>query len=531
MDNFLIILNVLGGIGLFLLGMIVMTDGLRALAGHAMRAVLMRFTKSPFTGALTGAVSTAILQASGVTTVAAVGFVGAGLITFPEALGIIFGANIGTTFKGWIIALLGFKMSLGNVFLPIVFIGAILRLFSKGRLADIGYTIAGFGLVFVGLTFMQESMGDLRGFVSFDNLPADTLAGRLLLVALGLVFTIITQSSSVSVAAALTALYADLINFNQAAALVIGMDLGTTSTAALATIGGSVGVRRTGFSHVIFNVLTAVLALLLINPFAWSWNYFSLGELNSNAEIALVAFHTCFNVLGVILILPFTGQFARFMENLIPERASVYTRKLDSVLLEDADLALNAVQSTVSALSVALFSHVNAILGDKERGARADLNELQAALNETHAYVDRIKPKSSEGADWERLLNMFHTLDHLQRLHERCEEDEERAVTARDTAELAEECSLLINSIRSIINDIENNNWLQAAENAKAAAAKIHVKVRPYRRSVIAGIANGTFDVYTGTGKLEAIRWLRRVSKHIERITEHVQLSVPARGE
>lgn len=531
MDKILVIIQVAGGIGLFLLGMIVMTDGLRALAGHAMRAVLMRFTKSPLSGALTGAVSTAILQASGITTVAAVGFVGAGLITFPESLGIIFGANIGTTFKGWIIALLGFKLSLENIFLPIVFLGAIIRLVSKGRLATIGYSIAGFGLVFVGLTFMQESMSELHGFVSFENLPADTLSGRLLLVALGLVFTVITQSSSVSVAAALTALYADLINFNQAAALVIGMDLGTTSTAALATIGGSVGVRRTGFSHVIFNLLTAILALVLINPFAWSWNYFSLGELNNNAEIALVAFHTCFNVLGVIIILPFTNQFARFMENLIPEKVSVYTRKLDSVLLEDTDLALNAAQSAISTLSIALFLHVNAILGDKERGKRADLEELQSALNDTHAFLDRIKPGSTEGAEWERLLNMFHTLDHLQRLHERCEEDEERAITARDTPELAEECSLLINCVRSIVADIEDNNWLQAAEKTNDAASKIHLKVRPYRRSVMAGIARGTFDVYLGTGKLEAIRWLRRVSKHIERITEHVQLSVLASGE
>ncbi len=531
MDKILVIVQVAGGIGLFLLGMIVMTDGLRALAGHAMRAVLMRFTKSPLTGALTGAISTAILQASGITTLAAIGFVGAGLITFPESLGIIFGANIGTTFKGWIIALLGFKLSLGNVFLPIVFIGAILRLISKGRLATVGYSIAGFGLVFVGLTFMQESMSELHGFVTFQNLPADTLSGRLLLVALGIIFTVLTQSSSAGVAAALTALYADIINFNQAAALVIGMDLGTTSTAAIATIGGSVGVRRTGFSHVIFNLLTALLALLIINPYTWVWNYFSPGELIKNAEIALVGFHTCFNTLGVIMILPFTNQFARFMEKLIPEKVSVYTRKLDVVLLEDTDLALNAVQSTISTLSTALFSHVNAILGDTERGARADLDELQSALNETHSYVDRIKPKSTEGADWERLLNMFHTLDHLQRLHERCEEDEERAITARETEELAEECSLLINSIGSIIIDIEASNWLKAAEKAKDTAAKIHIKVRPYRRSVMAGIAGGTFDVYLGTGKLEAIRWLRRVSKHIERITEHVQLSVLASGK
>jgi phosphate:Na+ symporter len=190
-----------------------------------------------------------------------------------------------------------------------------------------------------------------------------------------------------------------------------------------------------------------------------------------------------------------------------------------------------ALTGAISTISVALFSHVNAIPGDTERGARADLDELQSALNDTHAYVDRIKPKSSEGAEWERLLNMFHTLNHLQRLHERCEEDEERAITAKDTEELAEECGLLINSIRSIVEDIEVNNWLKAAEKAKDTAAKIHVKVRPYRRNVIAGIANGTYDVYAGTGKLEAIRWLRRVSRHVERITEHVELSVLAGGK
>jgi phosphate:Na+ symporter len=174
---------------------------------------------------------------------------------------------------------------------------------------------------------------------------------------------------------------------------------------------------------------------------------------------------------------------------------------------------------------------VNSILGDKEKGKRADLEELQAALNDTHAFLDRIKPGSTEGAEWERLLNMFHTLDHLQRLHERCEEDEDRAVTARTTPELAEECSLLISCVRSIVTDIEDNNWLQAAEKANDAASKIHLKVRPYRSSVMAGIARGTYDVYLGTGKLEAVRWLRRVSRHVARITEHVQLAVLASGK
>ncbi|MGI9534447.1 MAG: Na/Pi cotransporter family protein, partial [Thermodesulfobacteriota bacterium] len=316
-DKFQIIIHVAGGIGLFLLGMIVLTDGLRTLAGKAMRSALMRFTSSPLSGALTGAASTAILQSSSATTVAAVGFVRAELITFPEALGIIFGANIGTTFKGWLIAILGFKLSIANFFLPIVFIGAVLRLFTKGRLATIGYSIAGFGLIFVGITVMQQSMSEMHGFISFENLPTDSFSSRLLLVGLGVLFSAITQSSSAGVVATLTALFANLINFEQAAALVIGMDIGTTVTAAMATIGGTVGAKRTGYSHVIYNLLTATIAFFLITPYTLIWDYLAPGQLIQNAEIALVAFHTLFNTLGVIVILPFTRQFAFFMEKLI----------------------------------------------------------------------------------------------------------------------------------------------------------------------------------------------------------------------
>lgn len=528
MSEVLIIVQVLGGIGLFLLGMIIMTDGLRELAGNTMRSALMRFTKSPVTGVLTGAASTAILQSSSLTTVAAVGFVGAELITFPAALGIIFGANIGTTFKGWIIAILGFNLSLGNLFLPLVFVGAVLRLFSKGRLSTIGYTIAGFGLIFVGITFMQQSMAGMNDFISFENLPADTLSGRLLLVGIGVVFTVITQSSSVGVVAALTALYAGLINFNQAAVLVIGMDVGTTMTAALATVGGSVGAKRTGFSHVIYNLLTAMGALVILTPYTRIWEYFSPGALVENAEIALVGFHTFYNTLLVIIILPFTKQFARFMQWLIPEKPSPYIEKLDDALLEDTDIALNAVQSVIKNESIALFRHINAILGDTETGKRVDLDELQSALNKTHAFADRIQIKPEEGVKWERFVNIVHTLDHLQRLHERCEEDEDRAVTARDTPELSEECSLLTRTIKEIIQDIGDNSWHHAYEIAAEAAKTIHKKVRPYRAEVMSRVASGELSVNRGTSNLEAIRWLRRVSRHVTRITLHTEASLLA---
>lgn len=521
MSEALVIVQVAGGIGLFLLGMIVMTEGLRALAGTSMRSLLMRFTKSPVTGAITGASTTAVLQSSSLTTVAAVGFVGAGLITFSDALGIIFGANIGTTFKGWIIALLGFKYSLDNVFLPLIFLGAILKLFTKGRISTIGYSIAGFGLIFVGITYMQSSMSEMQSFITFENLPADSLSSRLLLVLIGVIFTAITQSSSAGVVAALTALYAGLINFNQAAALVIGMDIGTTLTAALATVGGSVGVKRTGFSHVIYNLLTATGALILLTPYTHAWEYFAPGQILTNAEIALVGFHTFFNTLGVLIILPFTGQFAKLMERIVPDKTSTYIDSLDKSLLADSELALGAVHIAIKKESIALFKHVNAILGDVLTGKKADLEELQSALNTTYSFLDEVKIDNAQDSKWERVVSTIHTIDHLQRLHERCEEDEDRAVTARDTAQLQTECAVLTEAIKEIIPYIENDDWFHAQEVAQKAGSLIHQSVSPFRASVMRRVAGDEIDPDTGTSNLEAIRWLRRVSRHISRITQH----------
>ena len=520
-----------GGLGLFLLGMIIMTDGLRALAGSAIRAALIRFTHSPLSGAVTGAAGTAVLQSSSATTVAAVGFVGAGLLTFPESLGIIFGANIGTTLKGWIIAVFGFKFPLGTLVLPLVLVGAIMRMFARGRAADVGYAMAGFGLVFVGISLMQEGMGGLTDIITPEALPADTLFGRLQLVAVGVFITVITQSSSAGVAATLTALYAGAINFEQAAALVIGMDVGTTVTAAMATIGRSVAARRTGLSHVIYNLFTACGALILITPFTLFWEYLFPGTLSNNAEIALVAFHTSFNTLGVIVILPFTSRFARMIEKLVPEKKPTYTGRLGEGLLEQPALALTAVQASIHDEFLALLRHVNAMLGDNLMGRRADLTDLQYALDDTHAYVDRIHLHETRGAEWERMLGIVHTLDHMQRLHERCEEEEDRAITARDSLELSEYSQALVETINGIFTDIETKSWTEASQRAAKTATFIHDQVEPLRESILTKIARDEIGVPEGTLRLEAIRWLKRVSKHIARVTQHYSEAELAAGK
>ena len=524
----MIVVELLGGLGLFLLGMIVMTDGLKTLAGSVMRRGLMQFTHTPISGVWTGALATAVLQSSSATTVATVGFVSAGLIPFSAALGIILGANMGTTMTGWLVAILGFKLKLGTVMLPLIFVGTSLKLFARGRSGTVGMAMAGFGLIFVGITTMQTAMEGVEQFITPAQLPPDNWLGRLQLVGLGILSTIITQSSSAGVATTLAALYAGAVNFNQAAALVIGMDVGTTVTALIASVGGSLNARRTGLSHVFYNLWTAFLALQLISPYTWLWDQFWPGALMDNAEIALVAFHTSFNLVGITCLLPFLKQFAWVIMRIVPGEEASYTDELSEVLLSQPELALNAAQKVLGAELLALLHHIAAILGDP-KGKRVDLVALQTALDDTHAYLDRIHLSPADNSNWECLINLIHALDHLQRLHERCEEDEDRAQTAQVTAELREDSQLLLVTLQKVVKLVPEQGWQRATQQAKETSALIHRKVKPYRAQTVNQIANGQIDVLTGTARLEAIRWLRRVSKHITRSTFHLYQAMLAR--
>lgn len=520
----------LGGLGIFLLGIIILSEGLHSLAGDAMRLALIRFTHSPLSGAITGIITTALLRSSSATTVAAVGFVGAGLITFSQSLGIIFGANIGTTVTGWVVALLGFKYHLENVMMFFIFLGVLLRLFTKGKTAVLGYTLAGFAIVFVGIAMMQDGMGSFSGFITPSQLPEDTIIGRLQLVFFGIIFTIITQSSSAGVATALTALYGGAINFEQAAALVIGMDVGTTVTAALATIGQSTEAKRTGYSHVIYNILTAIVAISLITPFTIFVDSVFKDAIATNAEITLVAFHSFFNILGLIIVLPFTGYFARLMYRIVPEVTPPYAKVLDSSLLEQPNLALNAVQNNLHDEIIALLEHINAILGDT-KSSKVDIAHLQRALDKTHAYIDEVTLKSESGAQWERLVAMIHTLDHMQRLHERCEEEEDRAARLRERKYFLKEKDIMVHGITSVIEAMRSKQWHKMLKHSNKTREKIYRLLRPRRQLIVNQIARGELDVLKGTEYLESVRWLKRISWHLVRISHHYEQALLATGK
>ena len=516
------VIQALGGLGLFLLGMIIMTDSLRNLAGDAMRKLLLRFTHTPLSGAVTGTVTTAILQSSSATTVAAVGLVGAGLMGFAEALGIIFGANIGTTITGWFVVLLGFKLQIGSVLMPLILVGALLRLFAKGRWASIGMAVAGFGLIFVGIYLIQQGMVDLQKLVTPENFPGDTFSGRIQLLLMGILFSAVTQSSSAGVAVTLTALYAGAINFPQAAALVIGMDVGTTVTAALATIGGTVGSRRTGISHVMYNLFTGTGALFLITPYVLLWQWLGPDVLKNNAEIVLIAFHTSFNTLGVIIALPLSHKFARMMERLIPETEPSYTRSLDNALLHDPALALAAAQSTLKYEAVALLRHVVFLLGDMTKGRESNLLELKYELIKTQSYIDHIDMSDSKDKHRDHFINIFHAMDHIQRLHDRCHEDADRVTDLKYIEDTESDRKKVATVFVEVINDLENNDFLAAAERTNDLAATITNRTQELRNSIMEHVADNRISVARGNASLDAVRWLDRISGHVARLTHYL---------
>ncbi|MCW8945336.1 MAG: Na/Pi symporter [Sedimenticola sp.] len=515
------LLQAMGGLGIFLLGMFIMTDGLRALTGNTIQKLLIRFTQTPVSGALTGGIATAILQSSSATTVAAVGFVGAGLLTFPSALGIIFGANIGTTITGWLVALIGFKLQVGTLVMPLILAGVLMRLFAKTRIGQVGYALAGFGLIFVGIDAMQQGMAGLESHVIADTFPANTFSGRLLLVLLGIVVTLITQSSSAGVATALTALFTGTIEFEQAAALIIGMDVGTTVTAVIATIGGSVGSRRTGLSHLVYNLMTALLALALLTPYITAWNQLLPNQLIANAEIALVGFHTLFNFIGLLVILPFTHQFATLIIRIIPESRSGYADALDQKLVNDPIVAMSVVDSTIKRELIALLNHLRSLLSNSQ-AQHNNLTTLQRALDETHAFVDLIHIAPDKKAELNRVSAALHILDHMQRLHERCNEEIERLEHALHDEHLNTFCQQLADKIREIITALETNQFPAAHTVSVQLLELTHSEMDEARNRIMYETATGARNVPNATSALEAVRWLRRITIHINRCMYHL---------
>lgn len=507
------ILGLLGGAGLFLFGMKVMTEALRQAAGEGLHRMLSRFTTSPLAGVATGAAATAVTQSSTATTVMTVGFVGAGLLTFPQALGVIFGANIGTTTIGWLVTLLGFKLKLGVVAQPALFGAALLALLGRGRAARIGRMLAGLCLIFVGLDTMQVGAAAAEGLLTPDRLPGEGWLNRLLLVLIGVAVVNVVQSSGVGIAMALVLLGGGTVSLAQAVGITIGLNIGTTFTAILASLGGSRAMRQTAMAHLLFNLGTAALAFPLIGTLV----PVLLAATGGQEQTALALFHTGFSVVGAAVFLPLIGPFGRLVERLVPGDPAA-PALLDPALLADERAALDAARAASGAAAAAIFAALGQALSPEAdlRGLAALPARVRPALVDLESFLVRINVPEDHGAALARHSALLHRTDHLARLAHRAEQKAWARVLPEDAA-LRRPGRALGAALRRAA----------AGEDPERSAARlarlsrlIEARARRYRRATLAGEAEpmSPEDLFRRT---DAMRWLQRVAAHAERIAHY----------
>jgi phosphate:Na+ symporter len=406
--------TLVGGLGLFLLGIHHLTEGLKGLAGDALRRTLQRLVGGHLSAIVSGVLFTAAIQSSTAASLTVIGFVSAGLVTLPQAIGVIVGATLGTTTTPWMVAALGFGVSVSAVALPMLGLGAFLWLIAKGRMRSFGAILAGFGLIFTGIEFLQAGMAGVSW--NLEAIAGTGGGAKWIFAGIGVAMTVIMQSSSAAAAATLVALYAGSLNFEQGCAMLVGQSVGSAVTTALVVIGGSLAVRRTALAHILYTVIVGMLAMLFLGPLAAAANWVGARLDDPDGVLALAAFSSIFKLAGIVVFYPWLDAFARLIVRISgPGRDSAVSR-LDPTIAEAGPaVALEAAWRAV--LEIARDS-VEAVRG-RLAGETAKYDPPLEAGQQVDHFLESLPLETTDlGTIAPRLVRLCHALDHLAQLHD-----------------------------------------------------------------------------------------------------------------
>ncbi|MDR0540052.1 MAG: Na/Pi cotransporter family protein [Spirochaetaceae bacterium] len=395
-----------GSLGLFLYGMKVLGDGIQQSAGDRLQRTLGFMTGSRLSAVFTGLAVTAVIQSSSATTVMVVSFVNAGILTLQQAIGVIMGANIGTTVTIWIVSLVGFSFKISKLALPAIGLGFLLR-HIKWRHQESGNIILGFGLLFMGLDFLTKSMPNITA----DNLAfMQNLHGNWVIcisAVLGIVITVVVHSSSASTAIVLTMSFYGIVDYRESAAMILGANIGTTIDAVLAAIGTKTTARRTALVHVLFNVIGVTWALVLFDPFlrlvAFLTPDVSIkdGVLLGDITNYLAMFHTIFNTLNTVLFFPFVKPFAHLVSFLIKdtgakEEKSGYHFDIKVPGIREApELYIVRLKKEISDMAVIVFAMYGEVSNSLALKDLEAANEMTQRLSQQTDYVSAMREELS----------------------------------------------------------------------------------------------------------------------------------------
>lgn len=448
--GFFDVLTLIGSLGVFIYGMKIMSEAIQKIAGQSLRILLKTLTNNRFSGWLTGFITTALVQSSSATTVMVVSFVNAGLLTVGQSIGVIMGANFGTTVTSWLIALFGFsKFKITAYALPIIAVGFPMIFANIKKRKAFGEFLLGFGLLFIGLDFMKDAVPDLKSnpevLQFLSNYANGGFFSILLFVFVGTLLTIIVQSSSAAMSITLVMVAQGWVPFEVGASMVLGENIGTTITAYLASLIGNVNSKRAARAHMIFNLIGVLWMIVVITPYLSlvdtinsSWFGFE-SVFSNNAEIrgeampkALSIFHSSFNLINALLLIWFVPQIEKLVTKLVPDKENERKSRIIGAgqIVEIPELAILEAKSELKKMgniSNEMLKDLKGMFNDKDKKAAGYLNSLLKNENITDEmevdisnFLINVAQQNSSQETSVKILNMMAASDELESIGDVC---------------------------------------------------------------------------------------------------------------
>lgn len=544
-----IIFGVVGGLGLFLFGMGLMSDGLKKIAGQKLKSLLESLTKHRVIGVIVGALTTALIQSSSATTVMTVGFVNAGLLTLKQALGVVLGANIGTTITAALVSILAvFKIS--DFALPMVGIGFLIAVIGKTqKTRSFGHILVGFGILFLGIDFMKEAFSPLKDDQNVNNALIWLGRNPILAVLAGTVITMLLQSSSASIAMIQMLAFQGAFGTDWHTVLqvtipfVLGDNIGTTITAQIAAIRTSRNAKRAAMGHTIFNVIGVMYML----PLVWmGWydhaiEWITPGQLNEETIMRYIFFaHFAFNVFNVIIFLPLINGLAAIVLKILPVTQAELAQKpvvLERHLLETPVIALEQTEREIIRMAQtakkALTHAIDGILQD-DRKKLASVMEIEDFIDtfqiEITSYLSELSQVQLSDEVSVKLPVLLHTVNDLERIGDHAVNiveiaqrkiDQKLSFSDYAMAEAGQIRTEIDEMFEDIITALEHDD-IEAAKSALTKEAKLNKMQIDFRRSHVERMTNGICTAETGLIFIDLVDNIEKIGDHLTNIAQAI---------
>ncbi len=433
--------EVIGGLGIFFYGMKLLSEAIQKLAGTRLRQSLNMMTRNRFVGVLTGFTVTGIVQSSSATTVMVISFVNAGLVSLTESVGVIMGANLGTTVTIWIVSLLGFKFNITSLSLPIIAAGIPFIFSNKNRWNSVGEMLVGFGLLFLGLSFMKLGVPDIRNnpemlkfFTQYEGLGFRSF---ILFIGLGTVVAAVIQSSSAVGAITVTMAFQGWIDFPSAAAIMLGGNIGTTVTAYLASVGANVEGKRTARVHMLFNIIGVTWVLLLYYPLSQILNWVTAGgNLSGNdLTVYISIFHTLFNLVNIILLIAFVPQLAALASKLVKdipkeEETDYRLEYISTGILKTPEMFVLEARKEIIKMAIISFNmfqlftdvffHPDKKMGNAVNKVKRQEDLTDAMKSELSRYLAKISQEPLDERTAFKVMAMMRIVNEIESIADCC---------------------------------------------------------------------------------------------------------------